>query len=65
MINKQPEGLILFDAGLDTAVLTNRNMLTGFLSGVSRLEVNHQYWLDVTRDVHVATAQAFGVIVLR
>lgn len=28
-------------------------------------ETNHQYWLDATRDVHVATAQAFGLVLVR
>lgn len=27
-------------------------------------ETNHQYWLSATRDVHVATAPAFGVILV-
>jgi hypothetical protein len=28
-------------------------------------ETNHQYWLDATREVHVATAPAFGLIAVR
>lgn len=27
-------------------------------------EANHRYWLDATRDVHVATAPAFGLILV-
>lgn len=28
-------------------------------------QANHAYWLDATRDVHVATAPAFGFITVR
>lgn len=28
-------------------------------------EANHRYWLDATRDIHVATAPVFGLIVVR
>ncbi len=28
-------------------------------------ETNHRYWLDATRDVHVATSPVFGLIVVR
>ncbi|TQE99691.1 MAG: hypothetical protein FKY71_07235 [Spiribacter salinus] len=42
--------------------------LSPLMTGIAKLmprpsaEANHQYWLDATRDVHVATAPGFGLI---
>lgn len=42
--------------------------LSPFMTGLAKLmprpstEANHQYWLDATRDIQVATAPAFGLI---
>lgn len=54
------DGVTLDAAGLSSLMIWLVKMLPP-----PSTEANHQYWLDATRDVHVATAPAFGVIVVR
>lgn len=56
-IHKYRDGPTLDAAGLSP-------LMTGMAKLLPRpsAEANHQYWLDATRDVHVATAPGFGLI---
>lgn len=54
------DGPTLDAAGLPPLVTAMAKMLPP-----ASAEANHQYWLDATRDIHVATAPAFGLILVR
>lgn len=54
------DGVTLDAAGLSPLMTAMVKMLPP-----PSAEANHQYWLDATRDVHVATAPVFGLIAVR
>lgn len=50
---------------LDAAGLPPLRMALAKLLPRPSAQANHRYWLDATRDVHVATAPVFGLIAVR
>lgn len=50
---------------LDTAGLSPPMTAVAKMLPAPSAEANHQYWLDATRDVHVATAPLFGLVTVR
>lgn len=59
-LQQHRDGVTLDAAGLPPAMTVLAKMLPS-----PSPEASHQYWLDGTRDVHVATAAAFGFITVR
>ncbi len=59
-IQRFRDGPTLDAAGLPPLVTTMAKILPP-----ASAEANHQYWLDATRDVHVTTAAAFGLVLVR
>ena len=59
-VQRLRDGITLDAAGLPAAMAGLAKMLPR-ASG----QANHGYWLDATRDVHVPTAQLFGLIAVR
>lgn len=56
-IEKEKSGVTLDTAGMPPVILAAAKMLPPLSA-----ETSHQAWLDATRDVHVPTAAAMGVI---
>jgi len=54
------DGITLDAAGLPAALTALAKMMPP-----PSAQTNHRYWLDATRDVHVKTAQLFGLIAVR
>lgn len=59
-IQRFRDGPTLDAAGLPPLMTAIAKMLPP-----SSAETNHRYWLDATRDVHVATSPVFGLIAVR